>query len=78
MARANGIEPTLDLRPLIERVGLQTVIDQVGVQKLIDQVGVQKLIDQIVPKLSPKERQELLARLQQGNGSAGPPDTPAP
>lgn len=47
MARAKGIEPNLDLRPLINMVGLQQLIDQVGLEKVIDQVGLEKVIETV-------------------------------
>ena len=47
MARAKGIEPTLDLRPAIEMVGLKQVIDQVGLKEVIKQIGIPNLIAEL-------------------------------
>jgi hypothetical protein len=47
MIRTTGLEPTLDLKPLIDLVGLKQLVDQVGLQKVIDQVSLQKVIDQV-------------------------------
>jgi hypothetical protein len=38
MARASGTEPSMDLRPLIEMVGLKQVIDQVGLKTIWEEV----------------------------------------
>jgi hypothetical protein len=47
MIRDLGIEPTLDLRPLIKQVGLKQVIDQVGLKPIIDQIGLKPIVDQV-------------------------------
>jgi hypothetical protein len=69
MARASGTEPTLDLRPLIDLVGVKQVIEQVGVKRLVDAVGPKRLLDEIdwsalAAQLTPEERQEFVRRLQ--------------
>ncbi len=45
MIRKMGAEPNLDLRWLIDQVGLKQVIDQVGLKQVIDQVGFKQIID---------------------------------
>jgi hypothetical protein len=47
MIRSTGTEPTLDLKPLIDLVGLKQIIDQVGLKQVIDQVGLKQVIDQV-------------------------------
>ncbi len=52
MARTRPEGPTLDVRPLFERLGWQEILRQVGVENL-------------VANLSDQQRQELLRLLQQ-------------
>lgn len=47
MARALGNELELDLRPLIEMVGIKQVIDQMGPKQVIEQMGAKQVIDTI-------------------------------
>jgi hypothetical protein len=67
MARAKGIEPTLDLKPLVDLVGYQQVIDQMGgIPKLIQEVGAAKVIqemglDKVVEQLEPKQVLDLFS-----------------
>jgi hypothetical protein len=72
MLRTLGNEPTLDLRPLIDLVGLKAVIDQVGLKRLIDQAGLKQVVDvagpeqvlaELLPRLTPEQLQELKRRL---------------
>jgi hypothetical protein len=60
MIRTTGIEPTLDLKPLIDIVGLKQFIDQVGLKQVIDQVGLKQVIDQVglkqvIDQVGPKQ-----------------------
>jgi hypothetical protein len=77
MIRTTGLEPTLDLRPLIDLVGLKQVIDQVGLRRVIDQVGLRQVLEVVGPeqvlaemgpdwllsRLTPEQIQELKRRL---------------
>jgi hypothetical protein len=47
MARANGIEPTLDLQPLVKLIGFEQVIDQIGLKRVVEQYGVKRVVDEI-------------------------------
>jgi hypothetical protein len=47
MARRKGSGPVLDMRPLIEHMGLAEVIRQAGVKNLIGELGVKALIDEV-------------------------------
>jgi hypothetical protein len=47
MVRTMGLEPTLDLRPLIDKVGLKQVIDQMGTKRVIEEVGLKRVIDEV-------------------------------
>ncbi len=47
MIRQMGTEPNLDLRWLVNQVGLKQVIDQVGLKQVIDQIGLKEVIDQV-------------------------------
>lgn len=44
MARRAGRKPNIDLRPIIEYMGLESFIQQVGVERIIEQVGVKAFI----------------------------------
>jgi hypothetical protein len=73
MIRQMGNEPAIDLRWLVNQVGLKQVIDQVGLKQVIDQVGLKQVIDQvglkellqtvkpaeIIAALGPEQIQEL-------------------
>jgi hypothetical protein len=68
MIRTTGLEPTLDLRPLIDQVGLQQVIDQVGLNQVLDAVGPERILaekglDWLLSRLTPEQIQELKRRL---------------
>jgi hypothetical protein len=83
MARANGIETTLDLRPLIEMVGVEQVIAQVGIDRVLAHMGAAQIlprlgIDDLVANLTPEQRQQLLARLQRPGGADEPKNPPTP
>lgn len=79
MARANGIEPTLDLKPLIDLVGVKQVIDQVGLKRVLAEVGLKKVLDEadsdpaghqllrewLLRQLTPDELRELVTRRQE-------------
>ena len=54
MARAAHKE--LDLKPLIEIVGLKKVIDQIGWDRVIDELRKKKAIPQFLERLSPRRR----------------------
>ena len=47
MARANGIEPTLDLHALFNLVGYKQVIDQLGLKRVVSEVGVDQVVKEI-------------------------------
>ena len=69
MIQRAGRKPNIDLRPVIEYVGLDRVIEQVGVERVIEQVGAKVFIKHfglhgILASLSPAERRELKRRLQ--------------
>jgi hypothetical protein len=69
MARTAGKGLKVDLRPVIESLGLDLVIEQVGIDRVIEQVGEKELLkriglDRILANLSPAERRELKRRLQ--------------
>jgi hypothetical protein len=77
MIREMGTEPNLDLRRVIDLVGLKQVIDQVGLKQVIDQVGLQRVLETVEPgqviavmgldwylaQLTPEQLQELKRRL---------------
>ena len=65
MARASGTEPTLDLRPFIDMVGLKQVIDQVGraFPRLTPEERIAHL-ETLLSQLTPEERENLKGRLQ--------------
>jgi hypothetical protein len=52
MIRTTGLEPTLDLRPLIDLVGpqqfIRQMIDQVGLRRIIEAVGLRRIIEEVV------------------------------
>jgi hypothetical protein len=62
MARASGTEPTLDVRRLIDMVGLKQVIDQIGPKRVLNEIDW----DALKAQLTPEERAELIRRLQGG------------
>jgi hypothetical protein len=69
MARANGTESSLDLRPLIEMVGVKQMIDQMGLKRVVEEIGPKRLLsemdlDALAAQLTSEERQELIRRLQ--------------
>jgi hypothetical protein len=69
MALAAGRAPMIDLRPVIEKLGLKELIRQVGVERVIEHIPMKELvkrigIDDILANLSPAERRELRRRLQ--------------
>jgi hypothetical protein len=78
MARTAGRAPMIDLRPVIEKLGLKEVIRQAGVGRVIEHIGMKELVKQIGTKelvkqigiddflanLSLVERQELKRRLR--------------
>jgi hypothetical protein len=47
MIRSLGTEPTLDLRPLIDLVGLKQVIGQIGLKQVISEVGLKQVISEV-------------------------------
>jgi hypothetical protein len=58
MAKQKVRGPTLDLRPVIEIIGLGTVIKQVGIDRVIEQVGIDRVIehlgaDRVIEHLGP-------------------------
>jgi hypothetical protein len=68
-ARAAGRAPMIDLRPVIEKLGLAEVIRQAGVERVIEHIPKKELvkqtgIDDLLAHLSPAERRELKRRLQ--------------
>jgi hypothetical protein len=79
MAVEQGEMEGLDLRPLVECVGMQEIVRQLGLKQILEVVGtkqaieavgraraVQELgVDGILPNLTPEQRQELLRRLEQ-------------
>ena len=62
MARAAHKE--LDLKPLIEIVGLKKVIDQIGWDRVIDELRKKKAIPQFLERLSPRKKAELRRYLE--------------
>jgi hypothetical protein len=73
MAQKIRRKSPIDLRPVIEMLGVSAVIDQVGLDRVIDQVGLDRVIakvgkselmERILPKLSPAERRALKRRLE--------------
>ena len=60
MARASGTEPTLDLRRLIEMVGVKQVIQQIGPKRVLDAIDWSA----VAAQLTPEKRAELIRRLQ--------------
>lgn len=65
MARAKGIEPNLDLRPLIDMVGIQQLIDQIGLKAVINAVGLKTVIQEVGTQkiLQEMSAEELLSQL---------------
>ena len=68
MARTARRELKIDLRPVIEYVGLKRAIEQIGLERVIEQVGEKEIIKQIgidglLANLSAAERRELKRRL---------------
>jgi hypothetical protein len=66
--------PVLDLRPVIEQVGLKTVIDQVGIDRVVDEIGWRPVLDRLgmdamLAQMTAEERRELLQRLQEDPSS---------
>src|SRR5262249_7993501 len=50
MARRKRGEFLIDLRPVIEKMGLREVIDQIGLDRVIEQAGVDQVLKQIDKK----------------------------
>jgi hypothetical protein len=59
--------PIIDVRPVIEKLGLDNVIHQLGVKKVVEAIGV----DAIAEALSPEEWDALLRHRQAKQGGEG-------
>ena len=75
MARANGIEPTLDLRELFKVVGFQQVIDQMGADNLIEAVSSnppiqEKVLKGLLAKVAPDVRKDLFAEFEKKDAAS--------
>jgi hypothetical protein len=69
MARASDTEPTLDLRRLIEMVGVKQVMDQLGLKRVREEVGLKRVVEAVGPgefvsQLTPEQREEFKRLLQ--------------
>ena len=72
MARKMGIAPVLDLKPLIEEVGVKEVIKQIGLKEVISEVGLKEVVnevglDDLLRQLTDKQKRDLLRRLQRSS-----------
>jgi hypothetical protein len=47
MARTAGKAFNLDIKPIIEVVGLKAVLDSLGVKRVVDEVGVKRVVDEV-------------------------------
>jgi hypothetical protein len=73
MAKESESGPVIDLRRVVEVLGLEEFIEQVGSKRIIDTLGV----DGIAARLSPEQQREMLQRLQarlSGEGDRGKPN----
>jgi hypothetical protein len=72
MARRMGRDPVIDLRPVVDRLGLSEVIRQVGPRRVIEHLGMQEImaemgLDWLLAQMTPAQRRNL-KRLLQDNG----------
>ncbi len=70
MAKQKARGPVLDLRPVIEKMGLGKVIEQVGIDRVIEQLGPARVlehysVDTLLANLSPQRKRELQRRLEE-------------
>jgi hypothetical protein len=75
MARKMGIAPLLDLKPLIDELGIKEVVKQIGLKEVINEVGLKEVInevgiDNLLLQMTEKHKRELLRRLQCADPSA--------
>ena len=69
MAKSKGEPEHLDLRPLIQEIGLATVVDQVDMNDYIETAGPTKVanalgVERYLASISPEDRQRLKDLLQ--------------
>jgi hypothetical protein len=69
MAKTTGKRSGIQLKPVIEMVGVKEVINQIGVDRVVQEIGLKRVIDevgipQIFSSLTPAQRKELKKLLQ--------------
>jgi hypothetical protein len=69
MARTRGKGFKIDLRPVIDTLGLPQVINQLGVKRVMEAVGMKRVVkemgvDWMLDQLTPEQLQEIRRRLQ--------------
>jgi hypothetical protein len=81
MARAKGQAVQIDMRPVVEMLGVKRVIEQVGLERVIEQVGLERVIKEVGVKaivekvgveewlanLSPAARRQVKRRLAENS-----------
>jgi hypothetical protein len=68
MATTSGMKPIMDIRPVVEMVGLEQAIKQIGLDRVIEAKGVDWFLEQ----MSQEHRAEIKQRLDR-EGETGTP-----